>query len=85
MNKKGKRTTEMEKQENIKLSNQDRDLVMTELENPSEPNDSLRELFKSSSKEKQNKDNKRSKHNKSWIFKRLSVCLIQTGSLFHYY
>ena len=48
----------MEKQENIKLSNQDRDLVMTELENPSEPNDSLRELFKSSSKEKQNKDNK---------------------------
>jgi uncharacterized protein (DUF1778 family) len=58
MNKKGERTTEMEKQENIKLSNQDRDLVMTELENPSEPNDSLRELFKSSSKEKQNKDNK---------------------------
>ena len=49
----------MEKQENIKLSNQDRDLVMTELENPSEPNDSLRELFKSSSKEKQNKDNKK--------------------------
>ena len=48
----------MEKQENIKLSNQDRDLVMTELENPSEPNDSLRELFKSLSKEKQNKDNK---------------------------
>lgn len=58
MNKKGERTTEMEKQENIKLSNQDRDLVMTELENPSEPNDSLRELFKSLSKEKQNKDNK---------------------------
>lgn len=59
MNKKSKRTTEMEKQENIKLSNQDRDLVMTELENPSEPNDSLRELFKSLSKEKQNKDNKK--------------------------
>lgn len=59
MNKKGERTTEMEKQENIKLSNQDRDLVMTELENPSEPNDSLRELFKSLSKEKQNKDNKK--------------------------
>ena len=59
MNKKSKRTTEMEKQENIKLSNQDRDLVMTELENPSEPNDSLREFFKSSSKEKQNKDNKK--------------------------
>ena len=59
MNKKGERTTEMEKQENNKLSNQDRDLVMTELENPSEPNDSLRELFKSLSKEKQNKDNKK--------------------------
>lgn len=59
MNKKGEKTTEMEKQENIKLSNQDRDLVMTELENPSEPNDSLRELFKSLSKEKQNKDNKK--------------------------
>ena len=59
MNKKGERTTEMEKQENIKLSNQDRDLVMTELENSSEPNDSLRELFKSLSKEKQNKDNKK--------------------------
>ena len=59
MNKKSERTTEMEKQENIKLSNQDRDLVMTELENPSEPNDSLRELFKSLSKEKQNKDNKK--------------------------
>ena len=59
MNKNGERTTEVEKQENIKLSNQDRDLVMTELENPSEPNDSLRELFKSLSKEKQNKDNKK--------------------------
>ena len=44
--------------ETLKLSNQDRDLVMTELENPSEPNNSLKELFKSSSKDKQNKDNK---------------------------
>lgn len=48
----------MEKQENIKLSNQDRDLVMAELEKPSEPNESLKELFKTSNKEKQNKDNK---------------------------
>ena len=37
----------MKTEEIVKLSNQDRDLVMTELENP-----------KSSSKEKQNKDNK---------------------------
>lgn len=48
----------MKEIESIKLTNQDRDLVMTELKNPSEPNDSLKELFKSSSKEKQNKDNK---------------------------
>ena len=31
---------------------------MTELENPSEPNESLKELFKTSTNEKQNKDNK---------------------------
>ena len=49
----------MKTEEIVKLSNQDRELVMTELENPSEPNDSLKELFKSSSKEKQNKDNKK--------------------------
>lgn len=48
----------MKTEEIVKLSNQDRDLVMTELENPSEPNDSFKELFKSSSKEKLNKDNK---------------------------
>ncbi len=58
MNKIGKRTTEMKKQKTIKLSNQDRDLVMAELEKPSEPNESLKELFKTSNKEKQNKDNK---------------------------
>lgn len=40
----------------LKLSNQDRDLVMTELENPSEPNESLKELFKASTQEKQDKD-----------------------------
>lgn len=39
--------------ETLKLSNQDRDLVMTELENPSEPNESLKELFKASTQEKQ--------------------------------
>ena len=49
----------MKTEEIVKLSNQDRELVMTELENSSEPNDSLKELFKSSSKEKQNKDNKK--------------------------
>ncbi len=48
----------MKKQETIKLSNQDRDLVMAELENPSEPNESLKKLFKLSTNEKQNKDNK---------------------------
>jgi len=37
--------------ETLKLSNQDRDLVMTELENPSEPNESLKELFKASTQE----------------------------------
>lgn len=44
--------------ETLKLSNQDRDLVMTELENSSEPNESLKELFKASTQEKQDKDNK---------------------------
>ena len=38
----------MKKQETIKLSNQDRDLVMEELENPSEPNEALKKLFVSS-------------------------------------
>lgn len=47
--------------ETLKLSNQDRDLVMTELENPSEPNESLKELFKASNKEKQNNDDKDTK------------------------
>lgn len=36
--------------ETLKLSNQDRDLVMTELENPSEPNESLKEIRKKSMK-----------------------------------
>ena len=49
--------------ETLKLSNQDRDLVMTELENPSEPNESLKELFKASTQEKQDKDNKDIKTN----------------------
>ena len=48
----------MEKQENIKLSNQDRDLVMAELENPSEPNEVLKKLFVSSRKSKPEDDNK---------------------------
>lgn len=43
--------------ETIKLTNKDRDLVMAELKNPSEPNESLKELFKFSSQKKQNKDN----------------------------
>lgn len=51
----------MKKQETIKLTNQDRDLVMAELENPSEPNESLKELFKTSNKEKQNNDDKDTK------------------------
>ena len=42
--------------ETIKLTNKDRDLVMAELNNPSEPNESLKELFNSSSKENQDKD-----------------------------
>ena len=58
MNKKGERTIEMEKQENIKLSNQDRDLVMAELENPYEPNEALKKLFDSSRKSKPEDDNK---------------------------
>lgn len=43
--------------ETIKLSNKDRDLLMAELNNPSEPNESLKALFKDSTKEKQKKDN----------------------------
>ncbi len=41
--------------ETIKLSNKDRDLLMAELNNPSEPNESLKELFRDSTIEKQNK------------------------------
>lgn len=47
----------MTKTETIKLSNKDRDLLMAELNNPSEPNESLKELFKSSNQEMHNKDN----------------------------
>ena len=35
----------MDKIEIIKLTNKDRDLVMAELENPSEPNEALKKLF----------------------------------------
>ncbi len=48
----------MGKQETIKLSNQDRDLVMEKLENPSEPNEALKKLFDSSRDSKLNDDNK---------------------------
>ena len=42
----------MNETETIKLTNQDRDLVMSELENPSEPNEALKKLFNPSSEEK---------------------------------
>ena len=48
----------MKTEETIKLSNKDRDLIMTELENPSEPNEELKKLFDSSSKSKPEDDNK---------------------------
>ena len=48
----------MKTNETIKLSNQDRDLVMAELENPSEPNEVLKKLFVSSRKSKPEDDNK---------------------------
>ena len=48
----------MKTKETIKLSNQDRDLVMAELENPSEPNEALKKLFDSSRKSKLNDDSK---------------------------
>ena len=48
----------MKTKETIKLSNQDRDLVMAELENPSEPNEVLKKLFDSSRKSKPEDDNK---------------------------
>ena len=48
----------MKEIETIKLTNQDRDLIMAELENPSEPNEALKKLFKASTQEKQDKDNK---------------------------
>ncbi len=43
---------------------------MTELENPSEPNESLKELFKASTQEKQGKDNKDVKTKQSEIILR---------------
>ena len=48
----------MKTKETIKLSNQDRDLVMAELENPYEPNEALKKLFDSSRKSKPEDDNK---------------------------
>ena len=48
----------MKTKETIKLSNQDRDLVMAELENTSEPNEALKKLFESSKKSKLEDDNK---------------------------
>ena len=42
----------MKKIETIKLTNQDRDLIMAELENPSEPNEALKKLFDPSKKSK---------------------------------
>ena len=48
----------MKKIETIKLTNKDRDLLMTELENPSEPNEALKELFDSSRKSKHEDDSK---------------------------
>lgn len=47
--------------ETIKLTNQDRDLVLATLENPPETNESLKELFKASTQEKQNNDDKDTK------------------------
>ena len=35
----------MEQIETIKLTNKDRDLVMSKLENPPEPNEALKKLF----------------------------------------
>ena len=42
----------MDEIETIKLTNKDRELVMSELENPSEPNEALKKLFNTSSEEK---------------------------------
>ena len=42
--------------ETIKLTNKDRDLLITELENPSEPNEALKGLFDSSRKSKHEDD-----------------------------
>ena len=39
----------MDETETIKLTNKDRDLVMSELVNPSEPNEVLKKLFNTSS------------------------------------
>jgi uncharacterized protein (DUF1778 family) len=41
----------MEEIETIELSNKDRDLIMAEMEKPSEPNEALKELFKASNQE----------------------------------
>ena len=48
----------MNTEEIIKLSKQDRDLVMAELENPSEPNEALKKLFYSSRDSKLEDDSK---------------------------
>ena len=48
----------MKEIESIKLTNQDRDLIMAELENPSEPNEALKKLFDSSKDSNLEEDNK---------------------------
>ena len=37
---------DLEKEETLTLSNKDRDLIMSALSNPPEPNDALKDLFK---------------------------------------
>ncbi|WP_407428354.1 DUF1778 domain-containing protein [Treponema sp.] len=53
-----KKDKNMKTIETIKLSNKDRDLIMAELENTSEPNEALKKLFDSSKKSKLEDDNK---------------------------
>ena len=53
-----KKDKNMKTIETIKLSNKDRDLIMAELENTSEPNEALKKLFDSSRKSKPEDDNR---------------------------
>lgn len=48
----------MKTEEIVKLTNQDRDLIMAELENPSEPNEALKKLFDFSKDSNLEEDNK---------------------------